>query len=70
MLLFCYNIILKVISIYEASKIVHFDRLYLSHQCDFSTTEEGNILTKEEQWDKLRLIKEIAIYIVIKWGLM
>ena len=36
------------------------DRLCLSPQCGFTSTEEGNILTEEEQWDKLRLIKEIS----------
>lgn len=26
----------------------------------FSSTEEGNILTEEQQWRKLRYVKEIA----------
>ena len=44
----------------EASKYVPLDRLYLSPQCGFASTEEGNRLTEEEQWAKLRFIKEIA----------
>lgn len=46
--------------IHEASKYVDLDRLYLSPQCGFASTEEGNILTEEEQWAKLKLIKEIS----------
>jgi 5-methyltetrahydropteroyltriglutamate--homocysteine methyltransferase len=44
----------------EASKYVPIDRLYLSPQCGFASTEEGNKLTEEEQWEKLKLVKEIA----------
>ena len=36
------------------------DQLCLSPQCGFSSTEEGNILTENDQWKKLRLIREIA----------
>ena len=46
--------------IYEASKYVNFDRLYLSPQCGFASCEIGNKLTKQQQWDKLKLVKEIA----------
>jgi methionine synthase II (cobalamin-independent) len=46
--------------IHEAAKYVDLDRLYLSPQCGFASTEEGNILTEEEQWAKLKLIKEIS----------
>ena len=35
-------------------------QLALSPQCGFSSTEEGNILTEEDQWAKIRLIVEIA----------
>lgn len=45
--------------IYEASKYVSLDRLYLSPQCGFASCEIGNKLTKQ-QWDKLKLVKEIA----------
>ena len=51
--------------IYEAAKYVDLDRLYLSPQCGFASTEEGNILTEEEQWAKLKLIKEISEEV---WG--
>lgn len=44
----------------EATQFVPLDRLYLSPQCGFASTEEGNILTEGEQWKKIQLIKEIA----------
>ena len=44
----------------EAAKFVPLDQLCLSPQCGFSSTEEGNILTEDDQWKKLRLIREIA----------
>ena len=44
----------------EATKFVPLDQLCLSPQCGFSSTEEGNILTEDDQWKKLRLIHEIA----------
>ena len=44
----------------EASKYVPLDRLYLSPQCGFASCEIGNKLTEEEQWNKLKLVKEIA----------
>lgn len=36
------------------------DQLCLSHQCGFSSTMEGNDLSVEEQWAKVRLEVEIA----------
>ena len=44
----------------EATKYIPLERLSLSPQCGFASTEEGNILTEEEQWEKLRLVREIA----------
>ncbi len=41
------------------------DQICLSHQCGFSSTMEGNDLTDEEQWAKVRLEVEIAKEI---WG--
>ncbi|KAI1300806.1 hypothetical protein F5Y03DRAFT_363627 [Xylaria venustula] len=41
------------------------DQLCLSHQCGFSSTSEGNDLTEEEQWAKLRLQADIAKEV---WG--
>ena len=46
--------------IHEAAQYLPLDRLYLSPQCGFASTEEGNILTEEQQWEKIALIKEIA----------
>ena len=44
----------------EAAQYVPLERLYLSPQCGFASCEIGNKLTEEEQWAKLRLVKEIA----------
>jgi len=41
------------------------DQLCLSHQCGFSSTMEGNDLTEEQQWAKVRLEVEIAKEV---WG--
>lgn len=41
------------------------DQLCLSHQCGFSSTSEGNDLTEEEQWAKVRQEIEIAKEV---WG--
>lgn len=49
----------------EAAKYVSLERLYLSPQCGFASCEIGNKLTEEEQWAKLKLVKEIAEEV---WG--
>jgi 5-methyltetrahydropteroyltriglutamate--homocysteine methyltransferase len=49
----------------EASKFAPLDQLAVSPQCGFASTEEGNILTEEEQWAKLRLAVEVAQEV---WG--
>ena len=41
------------------------DQLCVSHQCGFSSTMEGNELSEDEQWAKVRLEVEIAKEI---WG--
>lgn len=46
--------------IYEAAKYIPLERLCLSPQCGFASCEIGNKLTAEEQWAKLKLVKEIA----------
>ena len=46
--------------IYEAAKYIPLERLALSPQCGFASCEIGNKLTEEEQWAKLKLVKEIA----------
>ncbi len=43
-----------------ASQYVSLDQLCLSPQCGFASTEEGNLLTEDEQWAKLARIVEIA----------
>ena len=49
----------------EASKYAPLEQLCLSPQCGFSSTVEGNLLSEEEQWEKLRLIVEVAQEV---WG--
>jgi 5-methyltetrahydropteroyltriglutamate--homocysteine methyltransferase len=44
----------------EASRYAPLEQLCLSPQCGFSSTVEGNVLTEDQQWDKLRLIVEVA----------
>lgn len=51
--------------IHEAEKYVPSDRLCLSPQCGFASCEIGNKLTEEEQWAKLKLVKEVAEEV---WG--
>lgn len=51
--------------IQEAEKYVPKEQLCLSPQCGFSSTEEGNVMTEEEQWTKVKLVKEIAEEV---WG--
>jgi len=49
----------------EAAKYAPIEQLCLSPQCGFSSTVEGNVLTEDEQWAKLRLIVEVAEEV---WG--
>jgi 5-methyltetrahydropteroyltriglutamate--homocysteine methyltransferase len=49
----------------EASQYAPIEQLCLSPQCGFSSTVEGNVLSEEEQWAKLRLIVEVAEEV---WG--
>ncbi|MBG9982380.1 5-methyltetrahydropteroyltriglutamate--homocysteine S-methyltransferase [Aerococcaceae bacterium DSM 111020] len=51
--------------IYEAAKYVPLDNLCLSPQCGFASTEEGNNVAEQTQWDKLSLIKSIVDEV---WG--
>ena len=44
----------------EAAQFTDLDRLCLSPQCGFASTEEGNILAEDEQWAKLTMIGEVA----------
>ena len=49
----------------EASKFVDIDQLCLSPQCGFSSTLEGNSLSRDQQIAKLRLVVETAEEV---WG--
>jgi 5-methyltetrahydropteroyltriglutamate--homocysteine methyltransferase len=49
----------------EAARYVPLEQLCLSPQCGFSSTVEGNTLSEQEQWAKLRLIVETAAEV---WG--
>ncbi len=49
----------------EAARYAPLEQLCLSPQCGFSSTMEGNALTEEEQWAKLRLVVDVAQEV---WG--
>ena len=49
----------------EAAQYVPLENLALSPQCGFASSMEGNLLTEEEQWKKLRLVVETARAV---WG--
>jgi 5-methyltetrahydropteroyltriglutamate--homocysteine methyltransferase len=49
----------------QAAKYLPIEQLALSPQCGFASTEEGNLLTEEEQWAKLSLCVEVAREV---WG--
>ncbi|MCH7624812.1 MAG: cobalamin-independent methionine synthase II family protein [Chloroflexi bacterium] len=49
----------------EAARYVPLERLALSPQCGFASTEAGNLLTEEEQWRKLELVADTARKV---WG--
>lgn len=43
----------------EASQYIPLEQLWLSTQCGFASTAEGNLITYEDQWKKLKLVKEV-----------
>src|SRR5215471_4887006 len=49
----------------QAAKYAPLDQLCISGQCGFASTEEGNILTEDEQWAKLARLVEVAKEV---WG--
>ena len=49
----------------EASKYVPLENLALSPQCGFASTMEGNLLSEEQQWQKLKLVVDTAKAV---WG--
>jgi 5-methyltetrahydropteroyltriglutamate--homocysteine methyltransferase len=46
--------------IVEAARFFPLENLALSPQCGFASTMEGNLLTEEQQWAKLRLVADVA----------
>jgi 5-methyltetrahydropteroyltriglutamate--homocysteine methyltransferase len=44
----------------EAARYVPLEHLALSPQCGFASTMEGNLLSQDDQWAKLRLVVETA----------
>ena len=44
----------------EATRFVALEQLCLSPQCGVASTEEGNLLTEQEQWRKLGLVVDAA----------
>jgi 5-methyltetrahydropteroyltriglutamate--homocysteine methyltransferase len=44
----------------EASEYLDINQICLSPQCGFASTEEGNSLREKQQWDKLKLVVDLA----------
>ena len=44
----------------EASRHVPLENLAVSPQCGFASTMEGNLLSEQDQWDKLALVVDTA----------
>jgi 5-methyltetrahydropteroyltriglutamate--homocysteine methyltransferase len=44
----------------DAARHFPLENMALSPQCGFASTMEGNLLTEDEQWAKLRLVAETA----------
>ncbi|HSZ20504.1 MAG TPA: hypothetical protein VK770_11965 [Candidatus Acidoferrum sp.] len=49
----------------EASKYIPMENLALSPQCGFASTAEGNLLTEDQQWAKLKLVVDTVRQV---WG--
>jgi len=49
----------------EASRYVPMENLALSPQCGFASTAEGNLITEDRQWAKLKLVADTARQV---WG--
>ena len=49
----------------EASKLVPLENLALSPQCGFASVAEGNPVTEEVEWAKIRLVADVARQV---WG--
>jgi len=44
----------------EAARFVPLENLAISPQCGFASTAEGNLLTEDQQWAKLKLVTDTA----------
>lgn len=44
----------------EAAQYVDIKQICLSPQCGFASTEEGNSLSEAQQWEKVRLVTNVA----------
>jgi len=49
----------------EAARYIPLEDLALSPQCGFASTHEGNLISPDQQWAKLRLVVDVAREI---WG--
>jgi 5-methyltetrahydropteroyltriglutamate--homocysteine methyltransferase len=49
----------------EAARVLPLEQLAVSPQCGFASTMEGNLLTEDDQWAKLKLVAEVAREV---WG--
>ena len=49
----------------EAARVVPLADLAISPQCGFASTEDGNLLTEQDQWRKLELCVRLAQEV---WG--
>jgi methionine synthase II (cobalamin-independent) len=49
----------------EAAQYVDLDDLTISPQCGFASMMEGNLISPEEQWAKLKLVADTAVRV---WG--
>ena len=49
----------------EAGQFAPMEQFCLSPQCGFASTEEGNVLSEDEQWQKLAFVVEMAREV---WG--
>ena len=59
---FILNLTMKklIARIKEAAEFHPLNNLALSTQCGFASTEEGNTLTEDDQWQKIKLVVDTA----------
>jgi 5-methyltetrahydropteroyltriglutamate--homocysteine methyltransferase len=49
----------------QASHYVPLEQLAIGPQCGFASDIAGNLLTEDDQWRKLELVREVARHV---WG--